>query len=108
MILPRSSSSSVISGSVFNANGLSEENGGFLHRAHYDVQHLANGATYEAQVQARNKFGWSERSESVKFTAESRIEEESTEAPADYYTKESHKEGKIQLCKAFLGQNCLT
>lgn len=63
VILPRSSSS---------LESENDEAGNSLHRAHYDVRHLAPGANYEAQVQAKNKFGWSERSESVKFTANTR------------------------------------
>ncbi len=71
VILPRSSGSN-----AFNVGGGSggedPSSPAYLHRSHYDVRHLAAGATYEAQVQAKNKFGWSERSESVKFAAERR------------------------------------
>ena len=33
----------------------------------YDLKHLTNEASYEAQIQAKNKFGWSERSDLLRF-----------------------------------------
>ena len=33
----------------------------------YDIQHLLVDSRYEAQVQAKNKFGWSDRSDSLVF-----------------------------------------
>jgi hypothetical protein len=33
----------------------------------YDLKHLSNDASYEAQIQAKNKFGWSERSDLLRF-----------------------------------------
>lgn len=33
----------------------------------YEIRHLNKETEYEAQVQAKNKFGWSERSDSIKF-----------------------------------------
>ena len=42
----------------------------------YDILHLSPGGEYEAQVQAMNKFGWSQRSDPVRFTAGQRQQEE--------------------------------
>lgn len=39
-----------------------------VHRFSYTARHLRSGADYEALVQARNEFGWSERSEAVRFS----------------------------------------
>ena len=49
-----------------------------VHRFSYDARHLRPGAAYEALVQARNKFGWSERSEAVRFAARREDEDEAS------------------------------
>jgi len=33
----------------------------------YDLKHLTAESNYEAQLQAKNKYGWSERSDLLKF-----------------------------------------
>ena len=38
----------------------------------YDIKHLLDDASYEAQVQAKNKFGWSEMSELLEFHTSTR------------------------------------
>lgn len=44
--------------------------GGFEQYQSYDIQHLSPGSKYEVQVQAKNNFGWSQRSESLRFSTE--------------------------------------
>ncbi len=39
-----------------------------LHVYSHEVSHLVSETLYEAQVQAKNKFGWSERSEALQFS----------------------------------------
>ena len=41
----------------------------YIFQYSYDIPNLTPGIEYEAQVQAMNKFGWSQRSEAVRFTA---------------------------------------
>ena len=43
------------------------DNRGFEQRREYDLRGLNLDCEYEAQVQAKNKFGWSERSDSLRF-----------------------------------------
>jgi hypothetical protein len=39
----------------------------------YDLKHLTSEANYEAQLQAKNKYGWSERSDLLKFFTHSQL-----------------------------------
>ena len=41
----------------------------FNHTYSYDIPNLTPGVEYEAQVQASNKFGWSQMSEAARFMA---------------------------------------
>ena len=48
---------------------LAHISGPYTFQYSYDIPLLTPGVEYEAQVQATNKFGWSQRSEAVRFVA---------------------------------------